>query len=134
MAKYKTKPSTLLLDFLSEHPDKQFSVAEIADNLGENTPALSTIYRNLCELEESGKISRSAVQGRRDNYFRYIGAPECRRCLHLQCKSCGAIIHAKESVAGRITNMIRSEENFCIDISETVIYGLCPTCSGISAK
>ncbi len=128
MAKYKTKPSAMLLDFLAEHPDKQFTVAQIAENLGENSPALSTIYRNLCELEESGVISRSAFPGQRDNNFRYIGSPECRRSLHLQCKRCGSIIHAKESVATRIIGIIKNEESFNIDISDTVICGLCTSC------
>ncbi len=128
MSKYKTKPSALLLEFLSKHPDKQFTVAQIANNLGVEAPAVSTIYRNLCELEEEGAISRCVLPGRRDNGFRYIGAPECRRCLHLQCRKCGEITHAKESVASRIIGILIHEEQFSADVSDTVIYGLCRSC------
>ena len=128
MTKYKTKPSQLLLDFLAKHPDEQFTVNEIAERLGDDSPALSTIYRNLCELEADGEVSRAAVPGRRENCFRYVGAPECLRCLHMRCKNCGGITHVHESVARRILNILSEEEGFETDISQTVFTGLCSSC------
>ena len=66
MPKYQTKQRTLLLDFLNQHPDELLSAKEIAENLKADNISVSSVYRNLADLEEDGMVVKHIPNGTRE--------------------------------------------------------------------
>lgn len=120
MAKYLTKQRALLVSFLEKHPDKSFTAKGIRDAVG--GISLSAVYRNLAELEKDGSIRKH------DNYYGYVGAKQCKTCLHMVCNDCGKSYHLPGVFSEFIISNIMSSERFAVDKNDTVIYGVCREC------
>ena len=58
MSKYITKQRKLLLSFLENHVDSQLSTSQIANELKDDSISVSSVYRNLSDLELEGKVRR----------------------------------------------------------------------------
>ena len=129
MAKYATRQRKLLLAYLEQHPDELLSARQIADDLADEMISVSAIYRNFAELEADGMIRRTSQHGKRNMYFQYIAAEHCRENLHLSCQRCGKSYHLNPDLAAVITRGLASTEAFEINIANTVIYGICSSCS-----
>ncbi|MEE1172681.1 MAG: Fur family transcriptional regulator [Ruminococcus sp.] len=128
MPKYMTKQRRVFLDFLSKHSDEQLSVKQIAQALEDENISLSAVYRNLSALEEDGKIRRVSKSGSREVYYQYIGDEHCRDCLHLSCEKCGKTFHMGVSGADMLIKNVALAEEFAVDKSNTVLYGICKAC------
>lgn len=128
MAKYITKKRKILLEYLENHPDALLNVKQIIGELANEDISLSAVYRNLCDLETEGKIRRVSRSGSREVYFQYTAAQKCKSSLHLNCKKCGRTFHAGDFSADLIVNNLAKSENFDVDKSNTVIYGICSKC------
>ncbi len=128
MAKYSTKQRKLLLDYLAEHSDEQFTAKQIAAELGHDKISLSAVYRNLSELEKDDLVKRNVGENSREVYYRYVAAKKCRDRLHLSCRVCGKHIHMDEKSAEYLVSDILKNSGFKIDKSETVLYGVCEAC------
>lgn len=125
MSKYMTRQRKALLGFLGAHTDELLSAREIADALD---ISLSAVYRNLAALENEGVLRRGGVNGVREATYQYIGAETCRDCLHLSCTKCGRTFHMSASGAERLQRDALRSDEFRIDRSETVLYGVCREC------
>ncbi len=128
MPKYVTRQRKSLLDYLALHPDEDLSARQIAEGLTEHGVSLSAVYRNLAELETEGKVRRSSHEGSRDLFYRYTDLGECRRHLHLSCKSCGRTFHMDADATDTLTRQVVESAGFQIDRADTVLYGLCNAC------
>ena len=128
MPKYVTRQRKTLLDYLSAHADEQLSAQEIAAALAEDGVSLSAVYRNLAELETEGRLRRTARGSGREAVYQFIGADECRGCLHLQCKRCGRTFHMDAAGAEQLKNVVEKTEGFALDKGDTVLYGVCEIC------
>ncbi len=64
----------------------------------------------------------------REAYFRYLDAGDCRAHLHLSCSSCGKTFHMSAARTDSLIDSVEGNENFLIDRSNTVLYGLCDKC------
>ena len=83
MKKYATDQREILLSFLREHPDQQFSIEEISEQLCiGNVISLSTIYRNINKLVEEEAVRRFAKEGSRKFLYQFIGDGTCSEQLH----------------------------------------------------
>ena len=122
MAKYITKQRLMFVEFLQKHPDKSFTAKQLQQEIG--GISLSAVYRNLSELERDGSIRKHG------NYYGYIGAKQCRACLHMSCKACGKSFHLGGVFSEFIVSNILSSERFAVDKNDTVIYGICRNCRG----
>jgi Fur family ferric uptake transcriptional regulator len=127
LSKYITKQRTVLTDYLSAHADEQLSPKQIADALKEYEISLSAVYRNLSALEADGKVRRCTKYGLRETFFQYTDTDKCRDHIHLSCKKCGKTCHIT-SDASVLINSIEQTENFTIDKTDTVLYGICKDC------
>ena len=128
MSGYMTKQRKELLLFLSEHPDEVFSAKQIAGLLSEENISVSAVYRNLAALEHSGSVRRVSRPGAREALYRYTGAEACRECLHLSCKNCGRTFHMDADDADVLVHRLARNEQFSVDRSATVLYGVCRYC------
>ena len=128
MTKYSTKQRQALLSYLSDHADEQLSAGQIAAAIDDEGISLSAVYRNLSALEAEGKIKRYSKAGSRDTFYRYIAAPACRGSLHLSCTKCGRTYHMNTAQASTLVSQVEQTEDFLVDKSDTVLYGICKDC------
>lgn len=128
MSKYMTRQRKTLLDYLGAHADELFCAQAVADALGGEGVSLSAVYRNLAELEAEGLVRRAEKSGSREAYYRFVGADECRGCLHLQCKKCGRTFHMDAVGAEQLKSVVERTEGFALDKGDTVLYGVCEVC------
>ena len=101
-----------------EHPSAEM----IYLDLRENNPTLSfgTVYRNLKQLEETGRVIRVSTVNNRERYD-----ANCSDHLHFACEKCGRVIDLMDAdtataiTACGLPNGIRIRS----------IYGICERCS-----
>lgn len=128
MPQYMTKQRKLLLDFFQKHIDEAFSAQQIAALLGDEKISVSAVYRNITALEKDGKLQRINHADGHMAYFRYKAHKKCLGCLHLSCKKCGKTFHLDHDSADRIEKAIIGAEDFSLDRSDTILYGVCHEC------
>ena len=128
MSKYMTRQRKEMLSYLSAHTDELLSAQEIGEALKKENVSLSAVYRNLAELEGEGKLRRASRGAGREIYYQYIGAEECKGCLHLSCKKCGKTFHMHSDGAEQLVDAVAKLEGFAVDRSDTVLYGICEDC------
>ena len=128
MKKYATDQREMLLSFLREHPDQQFSIEEISNQLciGKEI-SISTIYRNINKLVEEEAVRRFSKEGSRKFLYQFIGVGNCSEHLHLTCNLCGQIYHVNdESMKMILLSALQSD--FIIDKKKSMLYGVCRKC------
>lgn len=129
MKKYATEQRKILLSFLREHYDRQYSVEEIAERLyGIENISISSIYRNINSMVAEGAVRRFSADGSRKFLYQYIDGNDCHKHLHLKCESCGQIFHMDEKSMENILTAVMNSSNFNVDVSRTILYGLCEDC------
>jgi len=126
---YSTKQREILLEFFSKHPDTLYSVEDLARCLSDSKISISTIYRNITELEKAGKLRKSIMAGSHTAYYQYIDVLICREHLHLCCLKCGKTSHLTGRDSSKLADSIMQSENFNLDKKSTVLYGLCKNCA-----
>lgn len=128
MPAYNTKQRKILLEYLTAHRDMQLSAGQIAKDLKEQGISLSAVYRNLAALEEDGKVAPVRKGNCRQVLYRFVADSHCHEHLHLFCKKCGKTYHMDSAETDIFVNIIAKNDNFSIDKSDTVLYGLCKVC------
>ena len=121
-----TKQRTAVFNAL-EHFDDFRSTQEIHDYLRHEgtTVGLSTVYRTLTALAESGDV---------DVIVREDGESVYRSCSdthhhHLVCRACGRTVEVDGPAVERWAVKVSAEHGFT-DVSHTLeIFGLCGDCS-----
>ncbi len=128
MPKYNTKQRSALLSFFEAHVDDTFSARQLTDALSAESISVSAVYRNLAELEADGVIRKSIRPGFRDAMYQYMNAEGCIGSLHLSCKLCGRAFHMDSDITQHLTEYLNAKEDFMLDKSGTILYGLCGDC------
>jgi Fur family ferric uptake transcriptional regulator len=128
MPKYMTKQRKTLLAFLAHHADEALSAKQIAALLNDDSISISAVYRNLSALEQEGKIRRVSKSGSREVFYQYTDCSSCKDCLHLSCEKCGKTYHMNMSDADRLVRVLAQNDEFSIDLTATVLYGICKNC------
>jgi len=128
MGEYNTEQRRVLLKYLEDNHDMQFTAKQIATSLSENGISISAIYRNLSSLEKEGIISRFSVNGSRETYYRYTDIDCCRDKVHLICTKCGQTTHLDINTANNLEKKVSEKDGFTIDTKRTVLYGICKNC------
>lgn len=125
---YSTEQRNILLSFLSENPDKIFSVKQIESGLAGKGISKSAIYRNLAELESEEKIRRCSKSGSREMFYQFYDCQVCRSHIHLSCSKCGRIFHMEDENAQRLILELEQTEGFEINKGESTLIGICRKC------
>ncbi len=127
---YQTAGREALVDFLSSHPDQQFSVGELCLSVnGDSARGKSSIYRRLDELCRSGEVLRTQSDSGREGLYRYIGSRcDCAGHFHETCTVCGAIRHLTCADADEFAAHLLKKHGFAIDRKLSVLYGICADC------
>ncbi|MCM1308675.1 MAG: transcriptional repressor [Butyrivibrio sp.] len=132
---YSTVSHTKIMKYLSENTDKSVTVGDIEDYLREQglEVNVSTIYRFLNRLNDSGELIKYAAGKGEMSAFQYIGDRRPQSCLehlHLHCVECGRIIHLECSFMREISEHIMEHHGFALKCEASVLYGVCDECRG----
>ncbi len=131
MATYKTQQKEMLLQFLRKHPDTQFSVEQLSEDMESlypSSPGKSTIYRLIGNLVDDGTVKRFVKGNSRQFLYQIAGGEECHCHLHLKCTECGKLLHMGHELSERVLGSIQGESNFTVKIDSTTLFGCCNDC------
>ena len=119
-----TSSRRLLLEVIFNEPGHQ-SAEDLAGIVQEKAPDvhLSTIYRNLDELEKLGVIVHSHLGHGPATYHLAAGA----HC-HFVCESCGYAVTAPDELFQSLSESARSQYGFDIDPHHFSVLGRCRDC------
>ncbi len=121
-----TKARQLLLEELFDRGGHR-TAEELAGAVQDRAPEvhLSTIYRNLDELERLGVVTHSHMgHGPAAYHLAETAHP------HLVCERCGSTIDVPDEVLGGLMATVRRRYGFAIDPHHFAIPGRCRACSG----
>ncbi len=119
-----TSSRRILLQVLFD-ADGHMSAEALAEAVQERAPDvhLSTIYRNLEDLEELGVISHSHLGHGPSSYLLASHAH-----AHFICARCGTTIEAPDELFRGLARTARSTLGFTIDPHHFAILGTCARC------
>lgn len=123
---YKTQTRQQIMEFMEKNPDRIFKASEIAQSLP--NISLSTIYRNLSRLENSGMLQVVGAESNNELRYRYIGCSCCQAKIHLICKKCGKLSHLDGPTLKVLMNAVEKLSGFVVDRQESVLQGCCQSC------
>ena len=134
-SKYRTKQRDILLAYLKTKPGVHVTAGDVCDCLKERgTPiGQSTVYRQMERLVDEGILNKYIIDGSSPACFEYIGTEDNKTieedvCYHCKCEKCGKLIHLHcEELKGLQAHLFK-EHAFQLDLSRTVLYGLCDKC------
>ena len=127
---YQTEQRKRLVSFLEKNSDKQYTIEEIAVQLGGSTGlGKSTIYRIMAKLSEDGIVRRFANGNSRQFLYQIVDCQKCAKHLHLKCVGCGKLIHLDEQMSCNMQDEIKKQHKFMIDDTQTMLFGKCEDCS-----
>lgn len=131
MAEYNTEQKKLLLEFLKKNHDSAYTIEEIALALKNQGASVgkSTVYRLMTKLVEEDQVKRQTLGNSRRATYRIIIDTHCHNHLHLQCISCGRVLHLDEKTSDELLSTVKSLNDFSISEEDTVLMGRCANCS-----
>ena len=128
---YHTKTKDLILEYIQANKDRRFRAAEIfyyLKGMGKEVN-LTTIYRNLDNLEENRILMKYKTAGDDSATYQYVEPHgNCHEHLHLQCRQCGKIIHLDCQLMKEIEDYLSVHHEFMLECSGSVLVGLCGDC------
>ncbi|MCL2773009.1 MAG: transcriptional repressor [Oscillospiraceae bacterium] len=122
--KRNTAQQQIILDALkkfSTHP----TVEEVYAEVNKNHPKISmtTVYRNLRKLAESGEIRQVSLPDETERYDR-----RTERHYHFKCRECGKIFDVDIGYLDGINETVQKKYGFQIDEHDVIFKGICQQC------
>lgn len=134
MQGYKTEQKKILLDYLSTHAERAFSLEELVPPLVARGVGKSTVYRLVARLVDEGAVRRYLREGRRGYTYQYFAKQDCHAHLHLRCTDCGRVLHLCEGVSQELRSLLSTDCGFALDGEKTMLYGRCAACTEKEAR
>jgi Fur family transcriptional regulator, ferric uptake regulator len=119
-----TSSRRLLLEAIFDDPGHH-NAEDLAQVVQARAPDvhLSTIYRNLDELERLGVIVHSHL-GHGPATYHLTATAHC----HFVCDNCGAAVKAPDELFENLAERARTQFGFAIDPHHFAIFGRCRNC------
>jgi Fur family ferric uptake transcriptional regulator len=119
-----TSSRRLLLESLFDGPGHR-TAEDLAEAVQAQAPdiALSTVYRNLDELEKLGVVVHSHLGHGPATYHLAAGAHS-----HFVCQDCGVAFEAPDALFASLAAAARDRYGFEIDTRHFAILGRCADC------
>ena len=129
--RYNTAQGKATLEYLASLGGRHVTAAQVALHFSRANPpiGLTTVYRHLERLAESGLVRKYFVDGASSACYQYAANGEsCSEHFHLKCESCGALLHLECETLDEIQRHVYEEHSFLINKSKLVFYGKCADC------
>lgn len=116
----QTNQKEMIIDVLEEmnHPTADELLTKLEKKYGPFSKA--TLYRNLAQFVEDGKVDRLALS---DAVVRYEIAKDFH--YHIACEKCGKV---ENLMLPHPLDFPDEIKGYKIDTHELVFYGICPKC------
>ena len=85
---------------------------------------ITTVYRTLELLDELGLVNHTHLSHGSPTYH----AAGQNQHVHLVCRSCGSIAEVDPSVMRPVTDRLRHEHGFRVDVGHVSLFGVCGNC------
>ena len=115
-----TKNAQLILDIIF-HSSEHLTAEQIHMTLRENghRMALATVYNNLAQLHDEGRVRKVCVEGYPDRYDKMI------RHDHLVCRVCGKLA---DICFKDLTELLQSQTDEELLSYDLQVSYICPAC------
>lgn len=124
----KTKARNMIISILSHDKDKAFSAEELHEACGAEVQIdLSTVYRTMHTLAESGFITKS-VHPDGKAYFQLASQQGAEHHHRIVCSRCKASADIAVCPLHDLEGQIFSETGFTMTSHSIELTGLCPVC------
>ena len=126
---YNTKQRKRILDYLKLNAHRCLSADEIIEGISteEKRASKATVYRCLELFTGEGVISRYIGVKGEGAVYRFSG--EHNDHFHLKCTSCDTTVCVDCGFINRMQRHFYDSHGFTVSKTQTMIYGLCKSCS-----
>ena len=99
---------------------------EVLAEVREHSSAVnaSTVYRTLEVLEGLGLVRHAHLSDRAPTYH----SVSDHEHFHLVCRNCGRVVSVGPSMLQPLTDRLRDEQNFVVDVGHLTVFGACVEC------
>lgn len=128
---YKTKFKDSIMSYLQENQEQGITANDIYVHMQEKGEQvnLTTVYRNLEKLAERGLLMKYKTAGQGCCQYQYAGLhARCQEHIHMQCRSCGKILHLGCSFMEEISAHLLEHHQFLLECNGSLLTGLCEEC------
>jgi Fur family transcriptional regulator, ferric uptake regulator len=84
----------------------------------------STVYRTLEVLEGLGLVRHAHLSDRAPTYHSVTDHEH----FHLVCRNCGRVASVGPDMLEPLTDRLRAEQNFALDVGHLTVFGTCVEC------
>jgi Fur family transcriptional regulator, ferric uptake regulator len=84
----------------------------------------STVYRTLEVLEGLGLVRHAHLSDRAPTYHSVTDHEH----FHLVCRNCGRVTSVAPDMLQPLTDRLRGEHNFTVDVGHLTVFGTCVEC------
>lgn len=129
---YRTKCKDSIMEYLEKNQETGFSAYDVHEYLRSQDIQvnLTTIYRNLDKLMESGILMKHKTAEDECCKYQYTRPHgNCQEHIHMKCRKCGKILHLECSFMKEISIHLKEEHKFTLDCAGSILVGLCEQCS-----
>lgn len=124
----RTEQKEKLIEYLKNNANRHLSILKIQEDL-HNEIGQTTIYRIINLLVEKGMVSKIPLENSQGFCYQYNNEKEhCSNHYHLICEKCNKTIHINNENINTTLKEIENENQFKINNSRVVFYGLCNKC------
>ncbi len=127
--KYNTEQRKLLLELFQDSEHQTFSAQDIQILLKDKEVSMSSIYRNLAEMEREGLVCKVNEKNRPGALYQYVDPHHCAGVIHFKCQSCEATYHLDKNISQMIMGIAKDMHGFMVNESGAFLYGECDKCS-----
>ena len=131
---YKTKQKEILLSYLESVKGSHITANDIMKHFSVKGThiGVTTIYRNLEKMIDSGLVRKYAVDGTNGAYYEYIGEDKDSHnpdCFHFKCEKCGMLIHFHCSELRCLQQHLLDDHRLDLNLLQSVLFGTCNQCT-----
>lgn len=124
----KTKARNMIISILSQNKDRAFSIEDLHKACGAELQIdLSTVYRTMHTLAESGFVTKS-IHSDGKAYFQRASQQGTEHHHRIICSKCKASADIAVCPLHDLEDQILSETDFTMTSHSIELTGLCPTC------
>lgn len=124
----KTKQKEIIIKYLEENSNKHLLISQIQSDL-KNEIGLATIYRLIDNLIKEGSVTKIPCENKQGYCYKYnVKNNDCSDHYHLICEKCNKLYHYESKDVKKLEKKIKQDEQFEIDNSKVVFYGICKEC------
>jgi Fur family transcriptional regulator, ferric uptake regulator len=128
---HMTRPRRVVAQVLAEVA-AHLSAEEVVSAVAARDPDVhrASVYRALESLASAGVVQHVHL-GHGGTAYHLVGpgAEEREHHLHLQCRTCGAVLDAPAGLLTAASRRLRREHGFLLDATHVALSGTCAACA-----